>query len=468
MKLYYQDLQQTQQTDEAKAAFVLNAIRQYMGSFNYHMARDAFLYYNGENPTIYKYDKLIYDAAGNAVKDIWSANHKLSSRFFGFAVDQLASYLLGNGVTFGKESTKKRLGKDFDQQMFDLSVYAQAGGVSYGFFNLDHVEKYKATEFVPLEDAENGALMAGVRFWQVGDPSDRRPLRATLFEMDGYTEYIQRYGQDITLLKPKRPYVGRVSTTEIFGAEPIEGRNYPGFPVVPWKNNDEEKSELVGKRTTLDAYDLAVSNMVNNVSEGNLVYWVLQNCAGMDEVADAEFLRQVLSTHVVHPDGGSDSTAEPHTIEAPFQGTQATVEMLRKKLFADFQAFDSEAVSAGNQTATAIKACYEALDLKANKHENQATRFVRGILQVAGIDDEPTYTRSRIANVSEEIQNIILAQDNLPREYLVKKIVTLLGDADLYDEVMGQLEDEEMRRMDSGANDQEGEEDESNGEAGSV
>lgn len=42
---------------------------------------------------------------GRAHTDMWTANHKLASRFFGLAVDQEVSYLLGNGVTFAEKET---------------------------------------------------------------------------------------------------------------------------------------------------------------------------------------------------------------------------------------------------------------------------------------------------------------------------------------------------------------------------
>ena len=41
----------------------------------------------------------------------------------------------------------------------------------------------------PLYDEENGALRAGIRYWQV---DETKPLRLTLYEEDGFTEYIKR------------------------------------------------------------------------------------------------------------------------------------------------------------------------------------------------------------------------------------------------------------------------------------
>ena len=42
-------------------------------------------------------------------------------------------------------------------------------------------------EFAALQDEETSAIRAGVRFWQL---ADNKPLRATLYEEDGYTEYV--------------------------------------------------------------------------------------------------------------------------------------------------------------------------------------------------------------------------------------------------------------------------------------
>lgn len=164
------------------------------------MAVDAELYFNGENPAINRYEKIIYDMQGRAHRDMYTANHKIASSFFGFDVQQEVSYLLGNGVTFHGTATKDRLGKKFDLEMVRAGKYALIAGVSFGFWNFDHLEVFKLREFVPLYDEENGSLMAGIRFWQVADD---KPLRATLYEVDGYTDYIQRSGEDMTVLKDK-------------------------------------------------------------------------------------------------------------------------------------------------------------------------------------------------------------------------------------------------------------------------
>lgn len=448
--LTYQDLIAVGENEKQRMDFVLRSINEHKSSKAYQMAVDAELYFKGENPTINRYEKIIYDMQGRAHRDMYTANHKIASSFFGFDVRQEVSYLLGNGVTFQEDATKDRLGKKFDLEMVRAGKYALVAGVSFGFWNLDHVDVFKLQEFVPLYDEENGALMAGVRFWQV---AENKPLRATLYEVDGYTEYIRRKGEDMAVLKNKQKYKLKVRTSQAEGTEIYDGENYSAFPIVPLRNGEDALSELTGKRNTVDALDLCTSNMVNNVDEGNLIYWVLTNCDGMDDLDDAKFLDKVRTTHVAHAGAGGDegATAEPRTIEAPFNGTEATIDMLKRKLYEDFQAFDSSAVSAGNQTATAIAASYTPLDLKVDDFEASITDFILGILALAGIDDEPSYTRSRIINRAEETQTILMGAEYYDEEYITKKLLTINGDADQYDALMERKAAEETERVEEEA-----------------
>ena len=425
-------------------AFVQSAIREYKSSNSYRLAQDARLYYTGENPTINRYEKIIYDFQGRAHRDMYTANHKIASKFFGMVVDQEVSYLLGNGISFANKNTKEKLCPCFDEDMQDAAREALISGQAFVFWNLDHTQVFTAEEFVPLYDEENGALMAGIRFWQV---AENKPLRATLYEIDGYTEYVKPNSSDMTVQRKKRPYKLKIQYSEVDGAEIYAGENYPGFPIVPLRNGKKAQSEMQGRRNTVDALDLASSNMVNNVDEGNLIYWVLTNCGGMDEVDDAQFVERLKTTHVAHADGDEGAKATPQSIEAPYAGTQQTIDMLTKRLYDDFQAFDSAAVSASNQTATAIKASYVPLDLKTDKFEACVTRCIKGILAVAGIDDTPTYTRNKIINAQEEMQTLLLGAAYYDDEYITKKALTLLGDADQYEGLMRRKAAEENDRI---------------------
>ena len=439
----YQDLIAASENEAAKMAFVFAAITEHKGTEPYIIALDAEQYYRGLNPRITKYEKIIYDMRGDAHVDKWTPNHKIASNFFNFAITQENQYLLGNGATFTKDDTKAKLGDDFDTRLQDLGKKALVGGVAFGFFNLDHIDTFSLLEFVPLYDEENGALRAGIRFWQV---SPDKPMRATLYEEDGYTDYI-RANDKSAMLHEKRPYKLKVRTSEADGEEIYDGENYPTFPIVPLWGNDKKQSELVGRQGTIDALDLLNSNLINNLDEANYIYWVLTNCGGMDDIDDAKFIEQLKTMHVAHADGDSGATAEAHTIEAPYQASESAIQTIQRRLYEDFMCLDVNSLSAANKTATEIKAAYQPLDSKCDMYEYCVIEFVQKILELAGIDDKVTFTRSKVINKSDEINTLLAAQAYLDDETIVEQVCQILGIADKTDEIIRKRRTEEQSRF---------------------
>ena len=412
--------------------FVLDAIKEHKGSELYRTAYDAELYYKHQNPTIMRFQKWVYNQMGQKVPDIWSPNNKIASNWYNYFTTQAVSYLLGNGVTFKSESNKDKLGKNFDKLVQDVATHAKNGGVAFGFWNLDHLECFDLTEFVPIYDEDDGGLKAGIRFWQI---DDSKPLRATLYELDGYTDYIKRKGEDMAILHDKRAYTQIVRKNDIEGETILDGAPPAGFPIVPlWNIN--RQSDLVGNRGTIDAYDLMVSGLINNVSDGEFIYWILKNCGGMDSVDDARFIEQLKLTRVAHADGDDGASVEAHNVNVEFQATAEALDRLTNQLYADFMALKVQDVSAGSVTATQIQAAYEPINQKTDQFEYQVTEFINGILALAGIEDEPTYTRSQMSNQSETLEMVLQAAEYLDDEYVTTKILTLLGDADKAHEVL--------------------------------
>lgn len=439
----YQDLLDVGQVEKDRMDFVLLAIREHKNSREYKLAEDAELYYKHQNPTIMRYQKFVYNQMGKAVPDIWSANNKIASNWYNYFTTQAVSYLLGNGVTFGKkEATKDKLGKDFDKKVQDIATHAKNGGVAFGFWNLDHLECFDLTEFVPLYDEDDGGLKAGIRFWQI---DDSKPLRATLYELDGYTDYIKRKEKEIETLIEKRAYTQVKTSNAVEGDIILDGENYPGFPIVPlWNVN--RQSDLVGNRGTIDAYDLMVSGLINNVSDGEFIYWILKNCGGMSEVDDAKFIEQLKLTRVAHADGDEGAGVEAHNVSVEFKASAEALDRLTAQLYKDFMALKVEDVSAGSVTATQIVAAYEPINQKTDQFEYCVTEFINGILELAGIEDEPTYTRSQMSNQSELLEMVLQCAEYLDDEYITTKILTLLGDADKAQEVLKRKDAEAAER----------------------
>ena len=412
--------------------FVLDAIREHKSSELYKTAYDAELYYKHQNPTIMRFQKWVYNMYGQKVPDIWSPNNKIASSWYNYFTTQAVSYLLGNGVTFKTDANKTKLGKDFDKKVQDIATHAKNGGVAFGFWNFDHLECFDLTEFVPIYDEDDGGLKAGIRFWQI---DDSKPLRATLYELDGYTDYIKRKDEDMEVLIEKRKYTQTKTSNAIEGDIILDGDNYPGFPIVPlWNVN--RQSDIVGNRGTLDAYDLMISGLINNVSDGEFIYWILKNCGGMDSTDDAKFIEQLKLTHVAHADGDDGASVEAHNVSVEFDATAEALDRLTNQLYTDFMALRVQDLSAGNKTATEISAAYEPINQKTDQFEYQVTEFINGVLALAGIEDEPTYTRSQMSNQSEMLEMVLQAAEYLDDEYVTTKILTLLGDADKAQDVL--------------------------------
>ena len=428
----YNDLLDIGENERGRMEFVLSAILEHKWSDLYKTAYDAELYYKHQNPTIMRYQKYVYNAFGAKVPDIWSPNNKIASNWYNYFTTQAVSYLLGNGVTFKNDANKKKLGKDFDKRVQDCATAAKNGGIGFGFWNYDHLEVFKLTEFVPLYDEDDGGLKAGIRFWQI---ADQKPLRATLYELDGYTDYNKRDDEDVTILHDKRAYTQIVKRNDIEGETILDGAPPAGFPIVPlWNVN--RQSDLVGNRGTIDAYDLMVSGLINNVSDGEFIYWILKNCGGMNELDDAKFIEQLKLPHTAHADGDDGASVEAHNVSVEFEATAEALDRLTEQLYADFMALKVQDLSAGNKTATEITAAYEPINQKTDQFEHCVTEFINDILELAGIEDEPTYTRSQMSNQSELLEMVLQCAEYLDDEYVTTKILTLLGDADKAQEVL--------------------------------
>lgn len=430
------------ENEKERMDFVLEAIREHQSSKNYKIAEDAELYYKHQNPTIMRFQKFVYDRFGKAVPDIWSPNNKIASNWYFYFTVQAVQYLLGNGITFDDEATKKKLGKNFDKRLQDLATKAKNGSVAFGFWNLDHLETFSLLEFVPLYDEDDGSIKAGIRFWQI---DETKPLRATLYELDGYTEYIKRPKEDITVFKDKRAYKQTIRASKADGEIIVNGSNYPGFPIVPLYNVNKQ-SDIVGNRGTIDAYDLMMSGLINNVSDGEFIYWILKNCGGMNPEDDMQFIEQLKITHVAHADGGDGADVDAHKVDVPFEASAKALDRLEKQLYKDFMALKVDEISAGAVTNDQIEAAYEPLNQKTDQFEYQVTEFIQGILELAGIEDEPTYTRSQMSNRKESAEMVLSAAEYLDDEYVTRKILTILGDADKADEVIRRRDAEAFTR----------------------
>lgn len=418
MKTYQDFLEVAEKSDRERMEFVLSAINNHKDSDLYKQAVIAKEYDAHRNVTIANFQKLLYTLNGKVIPDNYSPDYKLRSNFFANFVTQETQYLLGNGVTLKKEENKAKLGAGFDTRLQEAAHDALVGGVSYGFWNLDHLEVFDVTEFVPLLDEENGTLRSGIRFWQV---CTSKPLRATLFEPDGFTQYIRRSGEEMMILEPKRGYVAVEATSEIDGTELLAYQNYPGFPIIPMYGNRAKQSELVGQREAIDCYDLIKSGFANTVDDASVIYWTISNAGGMDEIDMARFKESMrrIGVGLVDDDGAK---AEAHTITIPVEAREALLSRISDDLYRDFQMLDVTKLQGGQKTATEINAAYQPMDNKVDQFEYCVIDFLQALFKIVGIEDEPSFTRSKVTNQLEQTQMVLLAANYLDDETILNKL----------------------------------------------
>ena len=448
----YQDLLSIGGNETDRMQFIRSAINQWQAGEFYRTAVVADKYDRKQNPDIASFTKMLYTVTGRQIQDVYSSNYKVGRAFFPFFITQENQYLLSNGVSWENSKTADKLGTkkyEFDTQLQEAGHAALSGGCSFGFWNLDHVDVFNALEFVPLQDEENGALRSGIRYWQI---DETKPFRATLYEEDGYTDYIwnrvkkdgetKEYGE---VLNEKRPYKISAIGAPVDGEPIYQGENYPSFPIVPFWGNKKHQSEIVGIREQIYVYDMIKSGFCNTVEDASYVFWAINNAPGMTDVDLAQFMQKVKQLHIAMT-GENGATATPQQLEAPHAARSALLELIEHDIFDDAMAFNPKDVKSGSTVTAQIKAAYTNLDMKVNDFEYCVRQFINGILDLAGVEDNPTFTRSVIINQGEEIQYILQAASALDDEYVTKKILTILGDGDQAEEIIKRKNADEITR----------------------
>ena len=412
-------------------------ITAYKTSAEFRGALEARAYFRGDNPTIMS--KVILEKSVGKVEKRDEEGRKVTKMinidkpvvgaripagFLFRLVTQQNQFLLANGVTLADEAQKKRLGLGFDKAMEQIGEHALLDGVSWGFWNVDHLEVIEAARdalsgFVALLDEETSAPMVGVQFWQINADRD---MRVRLFELDGLTMYRKRKdGLEIT--QPKRAY--SVTVTKDAAGEMITGAsNYSALPVVPLYANAERRSELTPSiKAKIDAYDRITSDFVDNLDKANDVFWVLNNFGGtLAEMQEMIAMIRSIGIIANQSDGvGGNSTAQPHAFEVPYAARQTALQILERELYKDYMAVNMDEITGGSLTNVAIRTATANLDLKADRYEWQVFRFVQHVLALLGMQTEQiTFKRQTIANETEIIQNIVAMRQDIDHETALK------------------------------------------------
>lgn len=437
-----------------KLAFINNAIMQFQSGEVYQNSVVARSYYKGDNVTINQRMNWIYGSQGQKIEDKFRANNKISNEFLSYIVNQLNSYLLGNGV-FIDDDIKRGLGRQFDNQLFKLGINSQLDGVSWIYCYVDDKGNFaqnvfKGNEFIPLYDEYTSNLMAGIRFWQM---DTNKPIMVEFYERDGKTTIAfdckTREGR---IVQDKKPYLISLAYNE-FNEEITDIDNWSVIPVFPLFYNDKNTGVLTNAlRSYIDAYDIVNSDLVNNLEDNNDIYAILKNYPG--ETIE-EFLSEFKMTKTIRMETDAisgDSSAEIKQMEVPYQARKECLDIMRTDIFKNSMALDAEKMTANSLTNVAIKASMMNLDLKADLFEMNVIECMNNILNLyleyinkPNKDYVIKFARRTLVNETEEIDNLIKIREDIDRETFLKKLPNV--DTEEISKILERLEEESARNF---------------------
>ena len=414
-----------------KKTFILDAISEYRSSKFYKDALDAEAYFKAENTGILNRPKWTMKKNGKQIS--FSKNIAISNFLFRFIVQQ-NQHLLSNGVEIQQ---KEKLGMTFDKMLESIGERALVHGVCYGFWNMDHIEKFEALNFFTLLDERTSQPKLGVRFWQT---SQDKPMYVQVYEVNGFTEY-KTTGNGLQEIQPLTPYKLKIRK-DMISTEIISSENYAVLPIIPLYANDFHRSEFTASiKSKIDLYDKIFSDFGDNLERTNDIYWVIKNYGGDNA---KELLAEIEEYRAVIAD--DESSAEPHTIEVPFQARQVALDMLKKELYSDYMALNMDEISGGSLTNVAISTATANLNMKVNRYEWQVYQFVQSVLMLSGIETQDIkFRRQSIANELEQMQMLYMCRADLDLQTALEK--NPLVNIDEVDEIMRRLDLESVNAI---------------------
>lgn len=437
--------------------FIARAITEHELSPMCMVARDADEYDRQRNTTIYNYVRTIFTMTGNPIEDFTASNNKIASNFFHRLNTQRCTYLLGNGVSFTDhkkettedgvktiiDTTKESLGLHFDADLKKLGYKALIHGVSFGFWNVNKLHVFPITEFVPLWDEFTGALRAGIRYWRL---APNKPMIAILYEEDGYTKFkseSENNGLDFKMYAPKKMYKQTIQHTDFDGDVVIGEDNYGSLPIIPLWGNQLKQSTLVGMKHAIDSFDLIRSGFANDLSDCAQIYWIVENCGGMDDKELARFRDRLKITHIANVDT-DNSDVKPYVQDIPYQARKEYLDEIRAGIYEDFGGLDVHTVAAG-ATNDHIDAAYQPMDEEADDFEYQVCEFVQQLLSLINIEDTPMFKRNRISNEKEQVEMIMMEAEYLDDETILQKLPNITPDEVAH--ILARKDEEETSRF---------------------
>lgn len=351
-----------------------NIIDQDMGSIEKVNMRKAECYYNNHND-VNEIDFREYKACGVTKINENRSNHKLSHNFMELLVNQAVSYIVGNPVNYSTEDKEfqdfldEYLMFDFDDMVVNLCKEVRKKGKGYIHIYYDEQGRLDfavipSEQIIPIyRDSFKKELESVIRYYGVNALNEKGE-EVVAKRIEWWTDSEVRYfnqndegGFDLDVVCPQWEF--SIDTRP----DIVESLGWGKVPFVEVYNNDEAKSDLVNIKCHIDAYDILMSEFVNQIAD---IREILIKVLGYSGASADEILQAFRGTGVVKID---DATGNIDVLksEIPVEARQAALTNLRDNIFLFGQGVDPAPDKIGTAiSGIALKMLYGALDLKCN------------------------------------------------------------------------------------------------------
>ena len=160
-------------------------------------------------------------------------------------------------------------------------------------------------------------------------------------------------------------------------------------------------------KSKIDLLEIILSDFGNNLEDMQDIYWLIKNYDGQDLGTFLTELKKYKTLRVQE-----DGDVKSQTVEVPYQAREIAIKILKKQIFSDSMALDTEEMS-GTLTTVEINARRENLNLKVDDFENEVYEFMYKVMtifeEVEGDQGEYeiSFIRSGLINQNEIIDNIV-------------------------------------------------------------
>ena len=381
--------------------------------------REGVRYYENENDILQRKRYAVIDGVKQVDEN--KPNNRIPHGWHKLLVDQKTAYLVGQPINFSTQDDEllhyinEYLGEKFNDIANELVKNASNKGKEWLHPYIDENGEFDYTitpaeQCIPIYvDKRQTKIEYMIRYYPI-IMGKEEVTQVELWSKDDVTYYILK---DKTLAFDESEPVNPAPHFYYVSEQQETGYGWGKVPFIPFRNNEQEKSDLHYYKQLIDAFDRRVSDNQNSFEEIQELIYVLKGYEGQSL---AEFMQNLKFYKAVNVD--SDGGVDTLQAEMPMESIDSHLDRLRESIYTFGQGVDVNTDKFGNSpSGIALKFLYSSLDLKCNTLERkfrvglqELIWFLCEYLSMAGLGEYDyksvgfTFKRSIMTNDYENAQ----------------------------------------------------------------